>query len=71
MSIGMTAVELHAVREALRERLRMLDKITATCVHCEHFATAQHCDKFDATPPADFRVAEGACEEWRFDGVPF
>lgn len=71
MSIGMTAIELRTVREALRERLATLDKITATCVHCEHFAHAPHCAKFDAVPPQDFQRAEGACEDWRFDGVPF
>lgn len=71
MSIGMSAVELQTVREALRERLRSLDQIRATCEHCEHFAHAPRCAKFDAVPPDDFRHAEGACAEWRYDGIPF
>ena len=68
---SMTAIELQHVREALRERLRELDRIKATCTHCEHFARAPHCAKFDAAPPQEFQLAEGACPEWRFDGVPF
>lgn len=71
MSIGMTARELQIVREALRDRLHCLDQIRTTCEHCEHFAHAPRCAKFDAVPPEDFRRTEGACEEWRFDGVPF
>lgn len=69
--IGMTAIELKAVRDALRERLATLDRITATCVHCEHFVQATRCAKFDAVPPEGFRIAEGACPDWHYDGIPF
>ncbi len=68
---SMTAVELRAVRDALRSRLAELDAIKATCDHCEHFEYAPRCSKFDAIPPDDFRREPGACPEWRFDGVPF
>ena len=68
---SMTAIELVAVRGALRARLAELDAIRATCEHCEHFAHPPMCSKFDAAPPEEFRSTEGACPEWRFDGVPF
>ncbi|WP_424894426.1 hypothetical protein [Tepidimonas sp. HKU79] len=68
---SMTAIELREVREALRSRLRELDAIRATCEHCEHFAHPPVCAKFNAAPPDEFRSQDGACEHWRFDGVPF
>lgn len=68
---SMTAVELQEVRTALRQRLAQLDSIRATCDHCEHFAQPPVCAKFGAEPPPEFRSQEGACEHWRFDGVPF
>lgn len=68
---SMTSIELHAVRDALRRRLAELDRIEDTCAHCEHFAHAPRCAKFDAEPPVDFRNTPGACEEWQHDGVPF
>ena len=68
---SMTAVELQHVREALRQRLANLERIKPTCAHCEHFANSSRCAKFDAVPPQEFQLAEGACPEWRFDGVPF
>lgn len=67
----MTAAELVAVRGALRARLAELERIKATCEHCVHFAFAPRCARFDAAPPDDFRRTEAACDEWRFDGVPF
>jgi hypothetical protein len=68
---SMSAIELREVREALRKRLRELDAVRATCEHCEHFANPPTCAKFDAVPPPEFRCVEGACEHWRFDGIPF
>ncbi len=67
----MTAIELHAVREALRLRLAELDRIKTTCDQCEHFLQAPRCSKFDAEPPADFRNTPGACDEWQWDAIPF
>ncbi len=67
----MTLIELTTQRDALRRRLAELDRIKATCDHCEHFAHAPRCEKFDAEPPEDFRRTEGACEHWTYDGVPF
>lgn len=69
--IPMTAIELMTVREALRERLAALDSIRTTCEHCEHFRYPALCMKFNAEPPEEFRRTDGACQEWRFDGVPF
>ncbi|TSE32975.1 hypothetical protein LCC91_07860 [Tepidimonas taiwanensis] len=68
---SMTAIELVAVRDALRARLAELDAIRATCEHCEHYAQPPMCRRFNAEPPEEFRRDEGACPEWRFDGVPF
>jgi hypothetical protein len=68
---SMNATELHAVRDALRQRLVELDRIKTTCDHCEHFGMAPRCDKFNAVPPEDFRRTPGACEHWQFDGIPF
>lgn len=68
---SMTAIELVAVRDALRARLAELSAIRATCEHCEYFAHPPECSKFGAEPPEEFRRTEGACPEWRFDGVPF
>ena len=68
---SMTAIELQAVRDALRKRLAELDRISTTCQDCEHFAQAPRCAKFDANPPEDFRRTPGACAHWQFDGVPF
>lgn len=68
---SMTAIELTAVRDALRARLDELDRIQTTCDHCQHFAHAPRCTKFDAVPPEDFRRTPGVCEQWRFDGIPF
>lgn len=66
----MTLHELQAYRLALREKLRQLDGIVATCHACEHFA-AGACDKFGATPPEEFQRTPEACAHWKYDGVPF
>jgi hypothetical protein len=66
----MTLHELKAYRLALREKLRQLDGIHATCQHCEHFAVGA-CDKFGATPPEEFQRTPDACAEWQYDEVPF
>jgi hypothetical protein len=67
----MTSVELNAMRDALRRRLAELDRIVTTCDHCEHFAHAPRCAKFDAIPPEDFRHTPNACADWKFDDIPF
>jgi len=69
--ISMSAAELVQVRDALRMRLVELDRIKTTCRHCEHFARAPVCERFGEAPPQEFQATEGACPEWRFDGVPF
>ena len=68
---SMTAVELNAVRQALRNRLAELERIKTTCDHCAHFSSAPHCTKFDADVPDDFRRTPDACEHWHHDRVPF
>jgi hypothetical protein len=65
----MTLQHLHATRQALANLLRSFDAIT-TCQHCASFA-AGRCDKFDATPPADFATTPDACEAWTYDHIPF
>ncbi len=67
----MTLAELRIYRLALREKLQQLERIHATCEHCEHFAHAPRCGKFDAVPPEEFRRTPEACEAWTYDEVPF
>lgn len=66
----MTLIELRAVRDALRRRLTELDRITPTCWTCASFKDAPRCDKHGAVPE-EFQRAEGACQDWVYDGVPF
>lgn len=68
---SMTLIEWKAVRDALRSRLAELDRITPTCMHCEHFLNAPRCGKFEAVPPQEFRETPEACQHWQYDGVPF
>lgn len=67
----MTAIELKAVRVALRERLDALERITTVCAWCEHFAHAPRCAKHGADVPEDFSRTPDACDDWQFDGIPF
>ena len=66
----MTLAQLQAYRLALRDKLRQLDGIKATCTHCEHFG-AGICTHFGETPPDTFQRTPEACEAWKYDGVPW
>jgi hypothetical protein len=67
----MTLHELKAYRLALREKLRELDRIQASCQSCEHFANGKTCAKFGAEPPEEFKRTPEACAEWQYDRIPF
>ena len=66
----MTLHELKAYQLALRDKLRQLDSISATCDQCENFQGGR-CEKFAAVPPKEFQHQPGACQEWQYDFIPF
>jgi len=66
----MTLQQLQAYRLALRDKLRELERVDATCHGCDHFATGR-CALFDEVPPDGFQRTPEACEAWVYDGVPF
>lgn len=67
---GATAEQLRQHREALRRATEDAQRIKTNCHDCEHFAIG-HCKLFDADVPDDFARAEGQCDSWTYDGVPF
>ena len=67
---ALTHWRLIAERTALRNRLAYLDSIKANCKACEHWG-GKMCDLFNEAPPAEFQTADGQCESWVHDGVPF
>ena len=67
---SLTFWRLKAERNALRKRLVYLDSIKANCKTCAQW-TGRACELFDEAPPADFQTADGLCESWVHDGIPF
>jgi hypothetical protein len=66
---GTTAAEITTQRSALTHAIRRLDAIAIVCGSCQHFemgTCALHGDV-----PVTFQKTVGACDDWRYDGVPF
>lgn len=64
----MNLTDLKVQRQALRSMLERLERITPSCVNCEHFSQG-HCEKYQQPPPSE--VIKTGCPEWEFDGIPF
>lgn len=67
----MNLQELKTTTNALRSQLQIYERITPTCMHCEHFSSGRICSKFEAEPPAEFQSTPEACEDWEYDAIPF
>ena len=67
----MNLAELNAIKMYLDKQLKELDTIQITCLRCEHLKAGHRCQKFDATPPAEWLHGPVDCEHWLWDAVPF
>ena len=67
----MNLQELKTTTKALRSQLQIYERITPTCMYCEHFSSGSVCDKFGLAPPAEFQQTPEACEDWLYDSIPF
>ncbi len=66
---GMTAEQLAVQIDALNKALGRLTIIKTNCHSCQRFSLDE-CALHGAVPQ-DFQRVQGACPDWRFDGVPF
>jgi hypothetical protein len=67
---GSTAAQLEQHRGVLRQALADADRIKTNCHDCTNFAI-EHCRHHNADVPVEFQKAEGQCDAWRYDGIPF
>lgn len=66
---GATAADLQQARAHVESAQQALARIKVQCHDCVHF-DIDSCALYGNVPD-DFKKSEGACPEWRFDGVPF
>jgi hypothetical protein len=66
----MTLIELQVTKQALRRQLDEYERITPSCMTCQHM-DAGLCAKFNAQPPAEWKAGPVDCAEWIHDGIPF
>jgi hypothetical protein len=66
---GATAADLAMARMSLETAHKELARIKVQCHDCSNYdidSCALH-----GTVPEDFKKTEGACDDWRFDGIPW
>jgi hypothetical protein len=66
---GINAEQLEAYRGAINRAAASLAAVRTNCHACKHW-DIDSCEKY-GTVPVEFQQQQGACPDWRFDGVPW